>query len=93
MKPLASDILAVAVFISASAVALWITKPVRATAEPNTSSIRWLDTLNRQSAWWVNLVQVRGCYYVVVEKGGFSGGIALIHCADCPNPIHQKEAR
>jgi hypothetical protein len=36
------------------------------------------------------LIRVRDCDYVVTD--GIRGGVALVHAADCPNPIHSGRA-
>lgn len=36
------------------------------------------------------LIRVRDCDYVMVTYAGH--GIALVHAADCPNPIHSGRA-
>lgn len=40
----------------------------------------------------VFLVRVRNCDYVLYAGWSLSGGRAIIHAADCNNPIHESES-
>lgn len=60
------------------------TRPVRDTSNTTPQNING----NSYSAF---IQIIGGCEYVIADKIGYAGGIAITHHAACTNPLHHQE--